>query len=91
MKTQTAWVKRQLLDNGEITRNQALQNYISRLGAIICDLNQEPGWEVSGEYRKTKNGRDYVYKLIRCPLKKVAYYKEESGQKILVGTDYQKQ
>jgi len=41
--TQEEWVLAQLQHNGEVTRNEALKNYITRLGAIICDLKKQ-GW-----------------------------------------------
>lgn len=55
-------IKQQLLDNGEISRNWCLKNYISRLGAYIVDLKKQ-GWEFKTEQR----GGDYVYKLIKKP------------------------
>lgn len=61
-KTQIQWVKEQLALNGEITRNQCLKNYISRLGAIICVLKAE-GYEF---YPHRFEG-DYVYSLLERP------------------------
>lgn len=52
----------QLIKNGKVSRNQALKRYISRLGAYISDLNRA-GLSITGEYVKTKNGKDYVYYL----------------------------
>lgn len=74
MKTQTQlnFVKKHLLDNGKISRNYCLQNYISRLGARINDL-REAGWEISSDFVKTEHGKDYVYTLVNAPVKKVAY------------------
>jgi hypothetical protein len=63
-KTQKDWVIKQLIQKGKISRNQALKNYISRLGSYICQLRQA-GFEIIGGYKKTKNGEDYVYTLIK--------------------------
>lgn len=64
-KSQKERVIKKLLADGEITRNQCLKNYISRLGAIICTLKSE-GWDF-----ETKNVKgDYVYKVTVCPFKK---------------------
>lgn len=64
VKTQHQWVKERLLKNGYITRNQALKQYITRLSAIIWDL-REDGNYITGEFVKTKNGRDYKYTITR--------------------------
>lgn len=64
------FVKQKLLDDGYITRNEALSRYISRLGAIIHRLKKD-GWNIVGERKeyKKKNGEkgyDYVYTLIQA-------------------------
>lgn len=56
-QTQRKWVEQQLLAD-EVTRNQALQRFISRLGAIICDLKAD-GWDIVA----TRRNGDYVYTL----------------------------
>jgi hypothetical protein len=61
--TQLKFIKQVLRDKGEVSRNFALQNYISRLGAIICSLKKD-GWEFNIERR---NG-DYVYKVRQAPI-----------------------
>lgn len=58
--TQKQWVIEQLRAHGEITRNQCLKNYISRLGAIALVLKNE-GWELEAFDREN----DYVYKLVK--------------------------
>lgn len=58
------WIKSRLKKTGRITRNQCLRRYISRLGARINDLKKE-GWGFRGYYKKTRNGMDYVYEMIR--------------------------
>ena len=85
-KTQEEWVIKVLLDNGEISRNFALQNYVSRLGAIACDLKAK-GWNLEGEYVKTPHGKDYVYKLVGTqPMEQKEYFVQ--GE--LVATKYVK-
>lgn len=65
--TQKERVVKRLLATGQVTRNECLRNYISRLGAIICDLQAE-GWEFTAEYDDKK---DYVYKFTKTPYKTV--------------------
>lgn len=57
-----------LLKYGVVSRNWALNNYISRLSAIVYDLIHKYGWEFETEKVETikpngENGWDYVYKL----------------------------
>ena len=66
MKTQEDRIIYKLRHDNFVTRNEALRNFISRLGAIICDL-QKKGWEFKGEFIKTKNGKDYKYTVIKFP------------------------
>lgn len=71
-ETQSKWAKEMLLDTGRVTRNQALKRYISRLGAIICDL-KKAGWAIHGGYIKTPRGQDYEYVLMTyVPTKRVS-------------------
>lgn len=56
--TQLSFIKDCLLSNGEISRNQCLKHYISRLGSRIFDL-RKIGWKFITERR----GNDYVYKI----------------------------
>ena len=64
------WAVSELVTNGKVTRNTALKNFITRLGAIICSLNNN-GWEILGKNEREQNGygrkMDYVYRLIRKP------------------------
>jgi hypothetical protein len=75
-KTQSDRIISKLNHDGFVTRNEALQNFISRLGAIICDLTKE-GWDFKGEFIKTKNGTDYKYTVITSPFKSVKYTTED--------------
>ena len=68
-KTQEKWVLEQLFHQGYITRNTCLKNYITRLGAIICNLKKK-GYEFEeGVYLSDGLGhKDYIYKLKGKPL-----------------------
>ena len=54
--SQLDFIKSHLEKYGEISRNLALANHITRLGAYICILNKI--YDIEGEWR----GKDYVYK-----------------------------
>lgn len=62
MQTQKEKVKAQLNAQGYVTRNWALQNYITRLGAIMCDLKKE-GISFTGDFEKHSGIQDYYYRL----------------------------
>lgn len=72
MKSQKEWAIDRLLEDGYVSRNSALQMFITRLGAIAFDLQQE-GWELSGRWFKTDKGRDFRYYLISSPFRKQEY------------------
>ena len=57
---------RKLKADGFVTRNECLKVYISRLGAIICDLSKE-GWIF---HAYNKDG-DYVYEVVENPIKPI--------------------
>lgn len=67
--TQKERIVKRLLATGQISRNECLRNFISRLGAIICDLEAE-GWEFDAKYNEN---RDYIYRIIKTPYTKVQY------------------
>jgi hypothetical protein len=69
-KSQKDWVVKLLNEHGEISRNYCLQNYISRLSAIILMLKKE-GWEFGADYRAVNGGQDFIYKVKRSPYRKV--------------------
>ncbi len=75
--TQSERVVSKLLRDGYITRNECLRVFITRLGAIICDL-QSLGWEFEAKYDDKK---DYVYKWTKTPIKKITRTLE-NGQQI---------
>lgn len=61
-KTQLELITEILERDGEISRNQCLAVFISRLGSRILDL-RHAGWEFKTEYR----GNDYVYVVTKQP------------------------
>jgi hypothetical protein len=65
-QTQKQWVVTQLLENKNISRNQALSRYITRLSAIIYDLRKE-GWEFNSREIKRNGISDYVYYVMSTP------------------------
>ena len=71
-QTQEKIVIDQLLANGSVSRNWALANFISRLGAIIPDLKLQ-GFDFEASYLKNGKSKDYVYKMTKCPYRKVSY------------------
>ena len=65
---QISWVKKTLETDGEITRNGALRNYVTRLSGLIWWLKKHNKMRFEkGFFRgSTKDGnysRDFVYKL----------------------------
>lgn len=69
--TQRDRVEESLLKNGYATRNQFLRQVpaITRLSALIQDM-EEDGWTFTTETTKNK---DYAYKLLSCPYRRVVY------------------
>lgn len=70
--TQQQFVINELETTGEVTRNTCLKNYISRLGAIICELKKD-GWEFETYTRSnvkpdSTKGKDFIYKLVKRPM-----------------------
>ena len=66
---QEDFVIKKLDEVGVITRNECLRKYISRLGAIICDLKKK-GFIFDAGFIKTRFGQDYQYILLKKPDKK---------------------
>ena len=56
--TQLEIVKKHLKEYNYVSRNWALRNHITRLGALINRLNKE-GYETEGGYFK----KDYIYTI----------------------------
>jgi len=67
---QLAYIKAVLDRDGKVSRNWALQRYISRLGSVIYKLKLQ-GYDFTGEFVKTKSkfgsGKDYIYRLTKKP------------------------
>lgn len=74
-QTQKEFVIDCLVKNGVISRNYCLKNYISRLSAIILDLQHE-GWTFITFTGKQKNFKkehwnNYYYQVISKPERKL--------------------
>lgn len=65
-KTQEDRIIYKLRTDGYVTRNEALKNYISRLGARISDL-QRQGWIFDAKFIKKNGARDYEYRVVSAP------------------------
>ncbi len=76
--TQKQIVEKQLKEYGEVSRNFCLKNYISRLSAIIQDL-EEDGWE----FETVRDNGDYKYVTKKSIYKKVEYYVPALDKKII--------
>ena len=79
--TQGQFIENKLLANGQITRNECLKEFITRLSSFICNLNAN-GYVIEGKTSistyKTRWGikNDYIYKVVKKPINKY-YTKEE--------------
>jgi len=82
MKNQKQMIINKLKIDGFVNRNWALQNFCSRLGAIIHKLKRE-GWKFEARYIKTEKGLDYAYYTIKMPYKKVIYEIPELNREIV--------
>jgi hypothetical protein len=83
--SQKDFVIEQLNNSGEITRNQCLKNYISRLGAIICQLKKE-GWMFRAENR----GGDYVYIKLDTSVRPTTFNKQKELETLRQGEMFDK-
>ncbi len=63
-KSQKEIVREKLLEDGSVTRNWCLANYITRLAAIIALLKAE-GYQIEAK----DEGGDYRYSLVGVPKK----------------------
>ena len=68
--TQYRWVYNQLKDYGEVSRNTALNLYLSRLSGYIDKLRSK-GWDIEGKYVRYERGLDFRYYLISKPTKTI--------------------
>ena len=65
-QSQKQIVLKHMRETGSVSRNWALQNYISRLSAIMLDLKNE-----GVNFETRQDGGDYVYSLLDKPQKVV--------------------
>jgi hypothetical protein len=65
-ETQQKYVTDFLKKEGYISRNQCLQQRITRLGAIIFTL-KEMGYQFEPKWVKENGGRNFYYYLISAP------------------------
>lgn len=64
LETQREWIKNQLLDRGQISRNVCLDRRITRLsGHIYAIKDKNPTWQIDAKMVKTQGGKDYLYTL----------------------------
>jgi biotin-(acetyl-CoA carboxylase) ligase len=59
---QKKFVLTKLKEQGFITRNQCLENYLSRLGAYMNEFKRQ-GLKFEAKYIKRGEGKDYIYIL----------------------------
>ncbi len=64
-KSQRDWIREQIEEHGEISRNQCLSRFIARLAPRIQELEAE-GYVFRTEHRSN----DYVYVLVKRPFAK---------------------
>lgn len=65
-QTQRELILEQLIQNGYVSRNWALQNYITRLANYIFNFKEE-GWEFKSDYYLYEYGKDYRYVVTYAP------------------------
>lgn len=71
MRSQSQIVLDLLAEKGEVGRNECIrEHFITRLGAIICDL-KDKGYEFTTERRGNTDERqgDFIYILVKDPRK----------------------
>ncbi len=59
---QRAFILKKLQQQGFISRNNCLENYLSRLGAYMNFLKDQ-GFRFEARYIKRGEGKDYIYVL----------------------------
>ena len=64
--TQEQKVKDRLMEVGYVDNFWAIENYILRLGAIMCQLKKQK-WDFVGEFGIGADKKNYFYKLIEPP------------------------
>jgi hypothetical protein len=69
----------QLKEARRVSRNWCLQNRITRLSALIHDLEAQ-GFIFNAHWEKTDHGKDYVYELLDTPKRMVSQVVEREGK-----------
>ena len=72
-QSQTEYVITLLKNYGYVDRNNCLEQRLTRLGAIICNL-KKLGWDFRAEFVKEKGGKNFYYYATKSPLKVLQYY-----------------
>ena len=72
------------MTTGKISRNFCLQNYISRLGAIIYILKKD-GVITKGAYEEYPGGKDFVYRLDKEQTPPDPMYQANREDKVVCG------
>ena len=80
-KSQTQFIKDELLINGKISRNYCLELYhlkvrpsITKLNTLISHMKLHENWKIDTKVElDSKGNEDYVYYLVQSPLKRVVY------------------
>ena len=65
-KSQKNIITLKLLDDGFVSRNWALNRYITRLANYIFELKKD-GWEFSQSYKIDGISKDFVYYAKKIP------------------------
>lgn len=73
-QTQRQQVIDRLKNNGEVSRNWALSNYITRLAAIVAVLEAE-----GFEFTTYRDDNDYCYKLAKVATRRQVQVVEKDG------------
>lgn len=78
--SQLEFIKSHIEKYGEVSRNTALANHITRLSAIMFTLRKV--YEITGEWR----GGDYVYKWSKWVKPRTEIYWVKDGNGAIVDT-----
>ncbi len=90
-KSQTQFIKDELLQNGHISRNFCLNLYhlkvrpsITKLASLISTLRLYENWDIERKHETDSNGNaDEVYYLVKSPMTKTVYKVEGLDKEII--------
>ena len=86
--TQIQMVKNKQKETGQISRNDCLSHFISRLGAIIAVLKMPPyNYEFTAYYQKNEKGQDYIYRWTNKKPELKVNIKVVNGQRVVSVTE----